>query len=204
MSAVRIRLTDPSTHDADAAGWATKREAAAALAALRDTGRNTEPCVQIHPAVGHLRFRWWVIARPDPAHEFTWLMRGDGSWLRGRLYDDTGKGALWQYVPPADGQPLPATITHNYRYSGGYVEVTEPGPVRYGLLGQPIPPPLSYLAKVWCVACTWKAHSDDEHGARAYARTHRANPGDLPLRTAAGRLLHGQIMPGATRFPPHT
>lgn len=202
-STVRIHLTHRSVHGVDFAGWPTKREAAAALTALRDTGRNTDRCVEIHPVVGHLGFRWWVIARPDPLHEFTWLMRADGAWHRGRLYDEppTGGGALWVHVPASDGQPIPATITHDYRYTAGWQEVAEAGERGCDLLGRPVQPRSDWFATAWCVACTWTTTDTDESAVRAAACGHRANPGSLPLRTDVGRLLGGQVLPGSRPSP---
>lgn len=175
MSAVPFDLTGVSLADAEVTGWSAKKDAAAALAALRETGRNAEQCITIHPA--HNRFfRFYVIARPDPLAEMTWIMNRDGSWARGRLTDDTGTGAPWTHMPAAGGARIPATVTHNYRYSAGSVEVHDPGHSPYALVGGvsvPRGPRLAWFAKAWCVACPWKTSGSEETSVRMAARTHR-------------------------------
>jgi hypothetical protein len=91
------------------AEYGLKRDAAAALAKLRASGRNVEPCVEAVQASTHISRRR-VITRPDPLSEFTWMMRPDGTWCRGRLTDQYDKPARWQTVPTPE--PIPATFTH--------------------------------------------------------------------------------------------
>ena len=111
MPAVTIAVRSGDLHTASVRAFGLKRDAAAALAALRNAGTSREPCVSIHPA--HTRLsRFYVIGRPDPLAEMTWIMRGDGLWAVGRMYDDTGTGAPWT---PTGAAPVPATFTHVVR-----------------------------------------------------------------------------------------
>lgn len=182
MTALAIDLSSVNMAHAGITGWATKKDASAVLAALREKGRNVERCIEIHPAHNWL-FRFWVVGRPDPLSEFTWLMVRDGSWVRGRLYDGYfDRAAEWVHMPTPE--PIPATVTHDYRYTAGTCGVV-------GHDGKPLMTygpdglareQLGWLERVWCIACTWSFNGPNEASARAAARSHRANPGDLPLR----------------------
>lgn len=174
---ILIDLTGVGMTRAGVQGWSTKGAAAAVLAGLRDRGRNTDRCIEIHPARSPLH-RFWVIGRPDPLAECTWLMDRDGTWARGRLTDDyNGTGARWATMPgPAR---IPATVTHDYRYSAGSEEVIDAGHSPYALAGGrliPAGPRLGWFATAWCVACSWHTSDTSEATVRAMARGHRSNP----------------------------
>lgn len=181
MGAVAIDLTAVHLGAAGITSWAYKKTATAALTALRERGRNVERCIDIHPASNRFG-RFWVVARPDDDAAFTWIMRCDGSWVRGRLYDgylDTP--ARWEYLPARE--PIPATVTHDYWYSGGTVGVSHNGKplVTYGLNGR-VYEVTGWLSSAYCVACTWSWHGSDEASVRNVGRSHRNNPGDHPLK----------------------
>lgn len=182
MTAIAIDLTAVNMGSAGIDGWAYKKDAAAVLAKLRERGRNAERCIEIHPA--HNRFNlFWVIGRPDPASEFTWLMNADGSWIRGRLYDGwITQPATWEHMPTPE--PIPATITHNYQYSAGTCGLADHNGktlVSYGPDGRAVER-TGWLASAYCIACTWSWNGSDETSARAAGRYHRDNPGNHPLK----------------------
>src|SRR5258706_12131531 len=95
----------------DVQGWGTKRAALAALAALRETGRNVDGEIEAHRAETHL-FRFWVLGRPDHFNGYTYLMTTDGGWVRGRLTDAYTGATLWTRLA---GEVEPAIITHATR-----------------------------------------------------------------------------------------
>lgn len=159
------------------ASWPTRAAAATALAALRERGLNRDRCVELHPASTPLFRRFWVIGRPDLAAEFTWLMNDDGTWTRGRLLDRYNQAPLWQYQPTAE--PIPGTVTHDYQYSAGSVEVHDPSrDGKVGWDGRPLPARLAWTARAWCIVptCRWSTSGDDESSVRSAARWHRAHP----------------------------
>lgn len=176
MPEVTINLVGVDMGTAGIQGWSLKKDAAAVLRGLCERGLNVEDCVRIHPATSRL-FRFWVIARPDPLAEMTWIMGVDGSWSVGRMYDDVGHGAPWTPQPAAR---VPATVTHNYGYSAGSEEVRDVARERWGgsLYGGPPAPHLEWSARAWCVVagCGWSTTGTDESSVRAAGRWHRANP----------------------------
>lgn len=159
------------------AAWPTRAQAAAALARVREDGLNRDGCVEFHPAATRFCSRFWVIGRPDPASEFTWLMNDDGTWTRGRLEERYDKPPRWLHQPTPE--PIPASVTHDYRYSAGSVPVREDRLNPYGWDGRPLPERYAWTARAWCVVptCPWSTSGDDEATVRAGARWHRANPG---------------------------
>lgn len=181
MSAVTIDLRGIDLRGAGIQGWALKKDAAAVLAKLRVRGLNVEKCIDIHPAETRLS-RFWVIGRPDPLAEFTWLMDRAGTWTRGRLYDgylDTP--ATWESMPTAER--IPATFTHVTRT----VPDTHNRHERYrtksnGSCGRWVRSDES----VALCTCPWRTYHSTRGDAQTAARAHRANPGDLPLQTLKG------------------
>lgn len=184
--------------------WGSKGAALAALARLRDIGRNRDRHIEVHRAETHL-WRFWVIGRPDHYNGVTYLMASGGRWVRGRLFDASpcfcrtacrrGHPAPWQ---PLAGELEPATVTHDYRYSAGSIGVVghDGKPLMSGgWLDCPPVEVLSWTAFAWCVACVWKTVGGDEVSVRAAARGHRERPGGYPLRAAA-TALHGQDFAG--------
>jgi len=217
MPEVTINLVGVDMTTFGIQGWSLKKDAAAALAGLRSRGLNVEDCVRIHRATSRL-FRFWVIARPDQLAEMTWIMDRDGTWAAGRMYDDTGHGAPWTPQPQPSGR-IPATITHNYRYSAGSEEVIDEARERWGgsLYGGPPAPHLEWSARAGCVVsgCGWSTTGTDESSVRAAARAHRTDPGTAtsadrgcrtrprgtPCRTAPP-ALHRRAACGPCRVPP--
>lgn len=149
------------------ATWHSKTAASAALKALRFRGLNITDTISAHPASSHL-FRGWVIGRPDDLAEMTLIMREDGSWARGRLWDGF-EAARWEHMPLADG-PIPATFSHVTRtvpHTGARTE-------RYkaksnGSAGRWIRSDDS----VALCTCGWKAYAADRPEARGRATAHR-------------------------------
>lgn len=152
---------------ADYATWSRKGDAVAALAALRQQGLNVEDCVRIHPARNRF-FRFWVIARPDALAEMTWLMRADGSWVRGRLYDGWAD-ATWEYQPPADGTTIPATFTHVTRTVPHHGRQERYVTKSNGSCGRWVRGDDS----VALCTCGWKTYGSTRTEVRAAARLHR-------------------------------
>ncbi len=100
-------------------GWATRKDAVAALAKMRATGHNCDPDVQVHRAVGPLGFRFWVLGLPNHHDVTTALTTDDGRWVVGRFY---GGSPCFCATPCREPHPvpwvalgdelLPATFTH--------------------------------------------------------------------------------------------
>lgn len=156
--------------------WGSKRDAAAALAALRVCGLNVADDIEIHPTRTR-SVRGWTIGRPDHFHGITSLMTDAGTWVPGRLTDPSpcwcstpcrgGHAAPWADL----GRDLePATFTHVTRTVPHWNR-----PERYrtksnGSCGR-------YVRSDDSVAlctCGWKAHEDTREEARGAARVHRA------------------------------
>lgn len=188
MTAVEIDLTGVSLRAGGIHGWALKKDAVAHLAKLRERGRNVEKCIDIHPARTRL-LTFWVIARPDPLSEFTWLMGQDGTWARGRLTDRHDKPATWAPHPASDGAPIPATFTHVTRT----VPDTHNRHERYktksnGSCGRWVRTDES----VALCTCGWKTYTQTRGEAQAAARAHR----NSVLPTAVTALADAQRSQG--------
>jgi hypothetical protein len=173
--------------------WGTKAAALAALAALRECGRNLDRDIEVHRAETFL-WRFWVIGRPDHFNGVTYLMTADGRWVPGRLTDAPcfcsepckGHQTPWTQLP---GDPQPATVTHDYAYSAGSVGVAghdgKPLMTR-GMFGST--EVLAWSTHVWCIACTWSRHDSHEDSVRSAARWHRAHPTEFPDHATPRRL----------------
>jgi hypothetical protein len=181
---------------AGVAGWATKKDAVAALAALRVCGLNLDSDIAAHRARAHLA-AFWVIGRPDHFNGITYLMTRAGAWVAGRLFDAS---PCWCETPCRDGHAAPwssygrdlapATVTHTYTWSAGSVGVAghDGKPLMtQGFYGPPVEV-LAYLAQAWCVACTWKTTGGDGPEVQQRARWHRANPEQYPDHTTPRRV----------------
>lgn len=165
MTAITINLNNgrPALRHS----WPMKKDAVAVLRKLRERGLNTDPRIAIHPAV-HVAWQPWVIARPDDRGEFLLLMLEDGSWVRGRLYDEppTGGGAPWY---PMGGEPIEPTFTH-ITHTG--IFAGQPEYTRVKSNGQTFAPRSGQAAFAKC-ACGWMRPEDTRPEAQAAARTHR-------------------------------
>lgn len=182
--------------------YPTKKAALAALAALRDCGRNRDRTIEIHQA--DVRFFWlWVISRPDNYHGITYLMTADGRWVAGRLTDmapcwcvkqcpptgGTKHTAPWTRLASIPAQP--ATVTHDYRYSAGSTGVLggDGKPLMsMGVAGRAPVEVLAWSTQAWCVACTWSWNGDHEESTRLAARWHRNHPEQHPGHLTPRRL----------------
>jgi hypothetical protein len=110
MIPIKIHVSGPVVADAQRL-WTTKKEAAAALAALRARGLNLDANVEIGRArtvfVGPARdgFRHgWVISWPDHHNGVMYLMTETGAWLPGRLTDAS---PCWCATPCPGGHFAP-------------------------------------------------------------------------------------------------
>lgn len=167
MTEVRINVTAANRATADFTAWATKKDAQSTLGKLRDRGLNVDDCVRIHPAYNRF-FRFWVIARPDGLGEMTWLMRADGSWVRGRLHDGWDS-ATWQGVPAADGSRIEPTFTHATRTVPYHARKESYRTKSNGSCGRWV---TSDDSVALCV-CGWSSYAGSRGEARSAARAHR-------------------------------
>lgn len=152
---------------ADVLGWATKRQALAVLATLRETGRNVDVEVQAHRAETYL-FRFWVLGRPDHYNGITYLMADDGAWVPGRLADIWDGATPWTRLA---GATVPAPFTHVTRTVPDSANRHE----RYrtksnGSCGRWV---ITDDSVALCT-CGWKTWHPTRADAQAAARTHRA------------------------------
>lgn len=162
---------------------------------MRDRGLNRDRHIEINRAHTWLGLRTWVISLPNHHEVTTALMTHRGTWLPGRLTGEhpcfceprcrRGHPVPWR---PLGGVALPATVTHDYRYSAGSQPVSD-GLGRTVLNGNDTER-LDWFATAWCIACDWSRTDTDEHSVRAAARSHRADPNqhpthDRPRRHAA-------------------
>lgn len=168
MPEVRINLRGVARGTASFTTWPTKKAAASALKALRDRGLNADDCIRIHPADTAF-FRRWVVARPDKRGEMTWLMRDDGMWIRGRLFD-SWDSATWQHVPPTDGALIPPSFTHLTRTEPYHGRREQYRSKQNGSCGRWV---MSDESVALCV-CGWKSYASSRGEAQATARSHRA------------------------------
>lgn len=161
----------------DAAGWPTKKDAIAHLGRLREQGLNCERDIEVNRAHTRL-WQFWVISRPDHYNVTTSLMTRSGTWLLGRLTDESpcfhqprckaDHPVLWT---PLSGDPTPATFTHVTRT----VHHHQPGRrERYrtksnGSCGRWVPADDS----VALCTCGWKSYASTRAEAQAAARHHR-------------------------------
>lgn len=175
MSGAEINLTGVGMRAVGVHGYAVKADAVAVLAKLRERGRNATRLEEFHRA--HTRFgRFWVIGRPDPLAEFTWLMGRDGTWARGRLVDQWNKPPVWVSYPTPER--IPATFTHitSTVLAAGRREryrTKSNGSCGRWVVGDD---------SVALCTCEWKSYAATRAEAQAAARYHRDNPGDHPLR----------------------
>jgi|GEM_PF-1746116 len=178
MSAMEIDVKRGDRHLSGFQRWPTRKHAVADLRALRARGLNAEDSIVLYRAIGlGLWPRFWVIGRPDNASEFTWLMREDGSWAVGRLFDRHTDPAEWVWMPELP-QPVPATFTHVTRTVPHAGTQTE----RYktksnGSCGRWVRSDDS----VAICTCGWKSYTATRAEAQAAARWHRTqHPGPDP------------------------
>lgn len=167
MAEVTIDLRAVDRTRADFTTWDTRKAAQQALNGLRERGLNVEDCVRLHRAETAF-LRRWVVARPDSLAEMTWLMRSDGQWVRGRLFD-TGKDPIWQHMPPPGARLIPATFTHVTRVVPYHGRRERYRTKSNGSCGRWVTSDDS----VALCTCPWTAHGDTRGEARASARAHR-------------------------------
>jgi hypothetical protein len=167
MTEIMINLVGVDMGAAGIQGWSLKKDAAAVLRGLRERGLNTDDCVRIHPASSRL-FRFWVIARPDPLAEMTWIMGVDGSWSVGRMYDDAGHGAPW--TPQPSAARVPATFTHITRTVPDRTNQRESYRTKSnGSCGRFVTSDDS----IALCTCGWKKYEPTRGEAQSAARAHR-------------------------------
>lgn len=178
MGEVRVDVTSAGSA-ADFTAWATKKAATCALKKLREQGLNVDDCVRIHPA--HNRFfQFWVIARPDALAEMTWLMRADGSWVRGRLHDGWDS-TTWTHIPPAGGARIEPTFTHVTKTVPYHGRKERYRTKSNGSCGRWV---MSDDSVALC-ACGWTSYAGSRSEAQASAQSHRANPEPATAANAA-------------------
>jgi len=170
MAEVTIGLRGVDRTKADFTARATRRAAQQVLSGVRARGLNVEDCVRLHRAET-VFFRCWVIARPDELAEMTWLMREDGAWVRGRLFDGWAI-ATWHHMPLPDGALIPATFTHVTRTVPYHGRRERYKTKNNGSQGRWVTSDDS----VALCTCGWKAHGSTREEARGSARWHRLNP----------------------------
>ena len=159
----RIDLSDARGARYDS--WPTKGAAVAALKELQERGLHVGTNITDYPAQSAFG-SFWVLGRPDNLAEMTLLMREDGSWDRGRLWDSYTV-SRWEYLPLPSG-PVPATFTHVTRTVLDPTRKERYKSKSNGSCGRWVQPDES----IALCTCGWKAYGTDRAEARWRAVQH--------------------------------